>query len=522
MDRASAIRPYAAGDVWAWTAAEAAAFDAHAIDGVGVPRPVLMENAGRAAGLVLERLFPTGAVVALVGGGNNGGDALVAARSLLAWGRDVRVVWVADRAADDPLLHGWSVPAVTDADDAGEFTALIRSAAVIVDGVLGTGARGAPRDRQAVVIEAVNAAGRPVLAIDVPSGIDSTTGATPGAAIRAEVTVSFGAPKLGALLHPARALVGRHLVVDIGFPPLEPTGARVVTPRWVHARLPRREPDTHKNRVGRVCIVAGKLGMAGAAILSTRAAFRAGAGFVRVCSVPENREAIQSAAPEALFVDATDPAALGEALAAADALAVGPGIGTDVGARAILAQAVSGPDVPTVLDADALNLAAGGALPGGLEGVATRRPLLLTPHPGEMARLLPEADWGADGRVAVVREAAERFRCAVLLKGAPSLVALPGGTLSVDTQTSSDLAVAGLGDVLTGVCASLMAQGLPADVAGSVGLYLSGRAGRIAGRGAGLTPSDVVRWLPEARTESGGSTEELGLPLVRFDDDPAR
>jgi hydroxyethylthiazole kinase-like uncharacterized protein yjeF len=516
------LRPYGIGEVWAQTAAEASDFDADAIERVGVPQPVLMENAGRSAALVLQRLFPEGRVVGVVGAGNNGGDALVALRSLAAWGRDVCALQVAERPQDDPLLHGWSLSLATDGGLGGEGVRdLLDSAEVVIDGVLGTGIRGEPRPRQADAIGCMNESGRPVLAIDVPSGIDATTGAVPGRAVRVDVTVAFGAPKLGALLHPARALVGRHVVVDIGFPPLVSTAARVVGPTWARARCPQRLTDTHKNQVGRVLVVAGHVGMAGAAILSARGAFRAGAGLVRVCSVPENRGAIQAGIPEAIFVDASDDDALAEALAATEGLAAGPGMGTSEAACALLRRVLAGPAVPTVLDADALNLAAGGAGPD-LAKTASGRPLLITPHPGEMARLLADVPSSAQDRVEAVRHACERFGCAVLLKGAPSLVAAPGDPLAIDTQGSSDLAVAGMGDVLTGVCAGLLAQGLAPEEAGPVALYLSGRAARIAGRGAALTPSDVLRWLPDALTEPATPESDLCLPFVTFDADPAR
>ena len=521
------LRPFSKGDVWAVTAAEANAFDAHAIDGVGVPQPVLMESAGRSAATVLQRLFPTGPVVGIVGAGNNGGDALVALRTLEAWGREVRAVLVADRAEADPLLHGWPVSLSSDREleEDGWRDALV-SAGVVIDGVLGTGVRGEPRERQADAIRRVNSSGRPVLAIDVPSGIDASTGATPGAAIRADVTVSFGAPKLGALLHPARALVGRHVVAEIGFPPMDSSSAsvRVTTPEWARTRFPRRGTDTHKNQVGRVLIVAGQVGMAGAAILAARGAFRSGAGLVRVCSVAENRAVIQSAIPEAMFLDASDAAALRDAMAESDALAAGPGLGPSEAATAVLNAVASGEAIPTLLDADALNIAAGRAADGGgldLRAVGRRRPLLITPHPGEMARLQPDGPDLVEDRVGATRAASARFECAVLLKGAPSVVAAPGQPLSIDTQTSSDLAVAGMGDVLSGVCGGLMAQGLGPGTAGSVGLYLAGRAARLAGRGAALTPSDVLRWLPEALREASEADSDLEIPFVTFDADPA-
>ncbi|HET9948769.1 MAG TPA: NAD(P)H-hydrate dehydratase [Longimicrobiales bacterium] len=520
------VRPFARGAVPAPTGPESVALDARAIEGLGVPQPVLMENAGRSAAAVLERLFPRGPVAALVGAGNNGGDALVLARTLRAWGREARAVLVADRPADDPLLHGWPLPVARDEDldDAG-WEALLGGAAVVVDGVLGTGARGAPRERQARAIRRVNAAARPVLAVDVPSGVDATTGAVPGEAVRADVTVAFGAPKLGTLLHPARALAGRLVAVEIAFPPWgeEEAGAMLATPAWARAQLPVRPASTHKKAVGRLLLIAGGRGMAGAAVLAARAAFRAGAGLVRVASDPANREILQIAIPEAIWVDASDARALAAALEDSDALAAGPGLGTDDRAAALLQGALAGPPLPAVLDADALNLGAAGKL--DLAGAARERPLLLTPHPGELARLLGgRSGGGAEGgsdAASRARAAAERYGCAVLLKGAPSVVAAPGEPLLVDTQPSSDLAVAGMGDALTGVAGALVAQGLTPRVAGSVGLYLTGRAARLAGRGAGLVPSDVIRWLPDALLERAPAASELDLPFVVYDADAA-
>lgn len=511
------IRPFSRGPVPAPTGEESVALDRYAIDDVGVPQSVLMENAGRSAAAVLQRVHPSGRVLGFVGAGNNGGDALVLLRTLRAWGRDVRAVLVADREEPEPLLHGWAVPCVSDQelDDAG-WAAELAAADVLVDGMLGTGVRGAPRERQADAIRRLNDAGRPVVAIDVPSGIDATTGEVPGAAVRADLTVTFGAPKLGALLGPARELAGRVVAVEIGFSPwdADATAASLSTPEWARSALPRRSADTHKNAVGSVLVVAGGVGMAGAAILTARSAYRSGVGLVRLCSVPENRSAMQAALPEAIFVDASDAEAVEAALEDSDAVAAGPGLGTAMAAVDVLVAVTGGPSRPTVLDADALNLAAAGAV--DLARIAEHRPLLITPHPGEMARLIGSSK---GDRAGDARAAAEQFSCTVLLKGAPSLVASPDGHLWVDTQASSDLAVAGMGDTLTGVCGSLLAQGLQPATAAAVALYCSGRAAHLAGRGAALTPSDVVRWLPEALTEEGHAVSDLDLPFVVFDAD---
>lgn len=524
------LRPFARGEVPAPTSWESVDFDRRAIEDLGVPQPVLMENAGRSAAAVLQRLYSAGArdgpVVGVIGAGNNGGDALVLLRTLAAWGRDVHAILVAERPDDAVLLHGWSVPCTRDADLGDDDEAWARSlarAAVLVDGILGTGLRGVPRARQSRAIEALNRASAPVLAIDIPSGVDGTTGAAPGSAVRADVTVAFGAPKLGALLHPGRGLAGRIVAVEIGFPPMSVgvSGAQVTTPAWVQARLPTRGLDTHKNAVGRLVVVAGHPGMAGAALFCARAGLRAGAGLVQLCSPPANREVLQAAVPEAMYVDPTDDAAFGAALEAARAVAVGPGLGTTPDAEALLARVLSAGDAPLVLDADALNLLAA-SRGGTLAEVAARRPVLVTPHPGEMGRLrgLDLGDIAAD-RVGVARSAGDAFGCAVLLKGAPSVVAAPGRRVMVDVQGSSDLATAGMGDVLTGVCGALLAQGAGTYEAGALALALSGRAARLAGKGRGLGPADVIRLLPDAIAERGDGVSDLGVPFVTFDVDPA-
>ncbi len=516
------LRPFGRAHVAVPTGEEAAAFDRRAIEALGVPQSVLMENAGRSAAQVLQRFFPTGPVVGLVGSGNNGGDALVLLRTLAAWGRDVTAVFVAERASPEALTHGWPVRCVDDRSltSGAHWAAQLSPAAVLVDGILGTGALGEPRPRQAGAIRRINHSGRPVLALDVPSGVDAGTGEVAGEAVRADVTVSFGAPKVGVLLHPGRARAGRVVAVEIGFPPMSAgdAGAWAVTPAWTQEHLPGRGLDTHKNAVGRLLVVAGRPGMAGAAVLAVRAAFRAGAGLVQVASHPSNRTVLQSAVPEAIFVDPEEGRALEDALAHASAVAVGPGLGTDGSAEALLERVLAVPGPPLVADADALNLLAAGRPRPAADAFRGRR-VLVTPHPGEMGRLLPGAE---GGRVAVARAAAIAFGCAVVLKGAPSLVAAPGEPVLVDLQGSSDLAVAGMGDVLTGVCGSLAAQGCGPRDAGAVGLYLTGRAAAVAGLGRALTPGDVVRWLPQALSERGAGASDLELPFVLLDLDPAR
>jgi NAD(P)H-hydrate epimerase len=478
--------------------------------------------------MVLQRLYPVGQVTALVGTGNNGGDALVLLRNLAAWGRPVTAILVGGREEDEGLLHGWGIRTLKDTDFQGETSRLdgeLAGAEVVVDGVLGTGISGPPRERQAFVIRGVNRADCPVVALDIPSGVDADSGAVPGDAVAARVTIAFGGAKLGGLLHPGRRLVGRLVVVEIGFPPVEEDTFRgtLITPGWVTRRLPRRDPDTHKNAVGALLLVAGRAGMAGAAILAARAALRTGVGFLRIASPPENRAILQEAVPDAVYVDASDVDGVAEAVAASRALAVGPGLGTEERSQQLLSGALEPAEgMPVLLDADALNLISSGSGPS-LEALGDKMDVVLTPHPGEMARLT-----GSDPKTVSHRrpEAALSLAgstgCTVLLKGMPSLVATPRSRLFVDTVGNSDLAAAGMGDVLSGVIGAFLAQGSLPPEAACLGLHTSGRAAARTELGVSLTPEDVVEAMPGALREEGEGDSDLNLPFLLFDQDPAR
>jgi len=522
------IRPFGRAHVGAPTGPESAEFDRFAIQDLGVPQPTLMENAGRSAAMVLQRLYPRGQVTALVGRGNNGGDALVLLRNLAAWGRPVSAILVGEREEDESLLHGWGIRTLVDTDFHGDENLLageLAQSEVVVDGVLGTGISGPPRERQAFAIKGMNRAEAPVVALDIPSGVDAVTGAIPGDAVLAALTVSFGGAKLGGLLHPARALVGRLVVVEIGFPPVEEETFRgtLITPGWVSRRLPRRDPDTHKNAVGALLLVAGRSGMAGAAILAGRAALRTGVGFLRIASPPENRAILQEAVPGAVYIDATDAGAMREAVEASRALGIGPGLGTEEEGRVVLEATLEMAGSQAVLlDADALNLVSMGTGPS-LAELGSSRDLVVTPHAGEMSRLTGlEAKRIVSRRPDVAGELASQSECTVLLKGMPSLVATPRGRLLVDTVGSSDLAVAGMGDVLSGVISAFLAQGCLPHEAAALGLFTSGRAAVRTGLGVSLTPEDVVEAMPGALTESGDGKTDLDFPFVLFDQDSAR
>ncbi len=513
-------------DVHAPTGSEAASFDRFVIDQLGVPGRTLIENAGRSAALVLERIFARGSVVVFAGSGNNGGDGLALARALAGWGRPVTVVQASARSPDARLLHQWPLPTLdAGAEGArGEIQRVTASAGVLVDAVLGTGISGAPRTPQARILEGMNRAGRPLLSLDIPSGVDADTGAVPGAAARADVTAAFGWPKLGSLLQPGRVHAGRLVAVEIGFPPVPPGtfGARVVTPAWARDVLPVRRPETHKHQVGSLLLLAGAPGMAGAAIMAARAALRAGAGFVRIASASSNRSVLQGAVPEAVFVDAADRPALARAAMGSTAVAAGPGLGVAPEAAAALEAVLEASgDAPVLLDADALNLVAADAGPP-LGDLGRARPVLVTPHRGEMRRLVAAAADLPDLPHQLALDRAAAWSCTVLLKGNPSVVATPSKRLLVGGLGSSDLAAAGMGDVLSGVAGSLLAQGCAPSVAGALALHLTGVAAALGNEGPGLVPGDVIARLSAAVRRQPDRRSRLGLPFVIFDQEAPR
>ncbi len=507
------IGVYGREDVPLLTAEEAAALDRRAQDG-GIPERALMENAGRALAQVVQRLYPDGNVLAVVGSGNNGGDALVALRSLCEWGRDVAYIPAGSHDPDVRLLAGVAVRRI-GIDDA---PAALARAGVILDGILGTGASGAPREPAATLVRQMNGSGRDIVALDIPTGVDPTTGQVPGEVVRAAVTVQFGWPKTGAMFQPGRACCGRIMAVEIGFPPLHPEepGARVITPDWGRARLPYRPPDAHKNSVGRVLIVAGRKGMGGAPTIAARSAMRAGAGYVRVASAEANRVIIQSRAPETLFVDREDRDAVAGALEQSDAVLIGPALGTGEDGQALLDLVLDGiGDRGCILDADALTILAGRER--GLGALQGRR-ILATPHPGEMSRLTgrPVAEIRRDP-IGQARFLAQATGVTILLKGAPSVVAEPDRPVLVSTIGSSDLATAAMGDQLGAEAAAFLAGGATPAEAAALGLLYGGRAAVLAARGRSLVPDDVCDAIHLAFDDPGPAAPPLDLPFVVFD-----
>jgi hydroxyethylthiazole kinase-like uncharacterized protein yjeF len=450
---------------------------------------VVLESAGRAVASAIATHFPEGRVVGAIGGGNNGADAVVALRTLKALGRDVAAFGsraVIDRSA---LTHGWELPFHDSPEDA------CGDASVVVDGLLGTGASGPVRESTATLIEVINAAGRPVVAVDGPSGVDLATGRVGAVAVRAALTVTFGAIKQGLLLFPGREHAGRILLAEVGFPPMDSSlEAAAMSDAWARHCLPRVAPDAHKGRMGLVAVVAGRHGFAGAAIMASMAALRAGTGGVRLVSTEDNRALLQAAVPEAVFIARSD-SALEARLKGTTAIVIGPGVGTDDDAAALLERILT-LQLPAVVDADAITLLASRP---DLRGRVSRAHCVLTPHPAELGRLLgcSTEDVLAD-RPATARAAAADMGAVVLAKGAPSLVALPDGRVLFGTTGHSGLATGGMGDTLAGVIGAFLGSGLAPGRAAGAGLHFAGRAAEAAGKGRGLLPRDVAEALPGA------------------------
>ncbi|QEC49925.1 NAD(P)H-hydrate dehydratase [Baekduia soli] len=486
------------------------ATDAWAIGTLGIPGLELMERAGAGLARAVADVAPGGDVVVVCGGGNNGGDGYVTARLLRAEGRAVTVLTTSDLAGlkGDAAANLQRLPG----DPPQPFSAAaLDGAAVIVDAVLGTGFAGAPRADVAGAIAAMNAASAPVVAADVPSGVDASTGAVQGEGVRAAVTATFHTAKPGLWIHPGKAHAGEVAVVDIGIPA---TGApaRAATGligAGVLGRYPRRGADSTKFASGHVLVAGGSRGLTGAPCLAALGAMRAGAGYVTAC-VPASLNAIVEikltevmSAPLPDEDGAHTPAGAQEVLdriaQRGGVVVLGPGMGRGDGPAAFARRIATQATAALVLDADGLN-----ALAGRLQDLAGREaPTVLTPHAGELGRLLETSasEVGAR-RLEHAREAARRARAIVVLKGDDTIVAEPEGRVGVSPGDSPGLATAGTGDVLSGVVAALLARGMEPFEAACAAVHAHAEAGRRAaaalGGPDGVIASDVVEHL--ART----------------------
>ena len=486
------------------TAEEMRALEA-ASERAGVSTTTLMEHAGAAlAEQALGLATAASCFLVVCGPGNNGGDGMVAALRLAAHGRYVRVVLTGDpaRLKGDPARHFARV------QSSGLVSASLEAARgdVIIDAIFGTGLSRAPSGAAAEAIERIRdlrARGARVVAADLPSGLPSDGGAPFEPHVEADRTVAFGAAKLGQVLEPGASACGALVVVPIGLPESPSTRVELVDEASIQPLLPKRAADTHKGTYGHVLVVAGGPGKTGAAALASIAALRTGSGLVTVATRAEALPWVQMHAPELMGtpLEGAGPLAMRDLdalLAAAekkDALVVGPGIPRGDETAKLLGELLSRAELPAVLDADALN-----AVAGDLDVLSrARAPLVLTPHPGEMARLC-----GVDTktvqarRIELARRLATERQVTVVLKGARTLIAHPDGRVRVNPTGNPGMATGGVGDVLSGVIGSLLGQGLSAEHAALVGVFAHGLAGdRVTERTgqAGLIASDLFEGL---------------------------
>src|SRR5262245_16771888 len=496
------------------------AVDARAIQTLGIPGPRLMENAGRAAADLIATTFAPirgKRVVIVCGKGNNGGDGFVVARRLAARGARVQALLVASRSAvtgDAAVALGrWRgrVEEITDDTALTALSAALARADVIVDALLGTGLTGPVRGLTGRAIEAVNAAGRPVVSLDLPSGLGSDNGVLLGGTVQAGLTATFVGLKRSLLLYPAAAAAGRVAVLDIGIPRDE--AARDITTFLVEeadvrTHFPPRPADAHKGSYGHLLILAGSAGKTGAAALAGRASLRSGAGLCTIATPASQQPIVATLGWEFM----TEPLAetpgralsreakarVLELVARADAVALGPGVSLDPETQELVRVLVVELDRPMVVDADALS-----ALAGHLDALErARAPRVLTPHPGEMARMLGTtvAEVQAD-RIEAARAFAGRHRVHLALKGPGTVIATPDGCAFINPTGNPGMASGGSGDVLTGMTGAFLARGLDPLASIQSACFLHGLAGDLAAaeRGEeGLIAGDIVEAIPAA------------------------
>ncbi len=472
-----------------YTVDQVRALDRRAIDTLGIPGYELMQRAAAAALVCLRQHWPHARRIAVYcGPGNNGGDGFLLAALAREGGMQAEVIALGDSRGDDAvrarqafehaggIVHAWREDLALPASD------------VQVDALFGTGLQRAPASGVGVLVQRIRAAGVPVLALDVPSGVNADTGAVPGEAIRADVTVTFIAAKRGLHTGLAPGYVGQVQWESLGLPETLWEASRADAWLMQPATLPARPRQAHKGDNGHVLAIGGEHGTAGAIRLCGEAALRAGAGLVSVATRGEHLPALNAARPELMAHEVHGPQALEELSRRASVLAVGPGLGQGAWGHALWMTALDA-GKPMVLDADGLNLLA--REPRPFAG-----PTVLTPHPGEAARLLDcdTATIAAD-RFAAVRELARRYGAVAVLKGAGSLVADPEGRVAVCPWGNPGMASGGMGDLLTGIVAALLAQGCDAWQAACLGVGLHARAGDLAARHhgeRGLLASDLL------------------------------
>lgn len=490
--------------------------DRWAIEERGIPSLELMEAAGTAVAAATRTAAAGGPIRIVCGKGNNAGDGLVTARLLADHDVEALLLFPPDELSADAKANLERCPTARQVP-VKELPDALAGSGAVVDALLGTGFSGEPREPVAGAIEAINTAGAPVVAVDVASGVDASTGAAEGAAVSADVTVTFHRAKPGHHISPGKGLSGNVIASEIGIPggaPVEPD-AGLIAPS-VLALAPRRGPESTKFTSGQVVVVGGSRGLTGAVCLAAEAAIRAGAGYATAC-VPASLEPIfEEKLTEVMTRGCRDddgdlvPAAAREVIEATDranAVLLGPGLGKSDGVFDLARELAPPIDAPLVIDADGLNAHA-----GRLSGLAGRSaPTILTPHAGELARLLGrESDEVSAARLESACEAADTAQAIVVLKGDDTLVVRPdsgpGPHLAINALSSPALATAGTGDVLAGAIAALLARGMDPFAAACASVFVHARAGRIAARRVGaesVIAGDVLEAVPQALRQEG-------------------
>jgi hydroxyethylthiazole kinase-like uncharacterized protein yjeF len=506
------------------TASEMRDLDGRAVAECGIPSLLLMENAGAETVRELLDAFPEAArsrVLVLCGRGNNGGDGFVIARRLLGRGVSVRTILLArreeirgDARVNLDILEKMGATPVEVGGDGGLSTVrdAIGSADLVVDALLGTGAQGPARGLTADAIDCLNRSGRPVVSVDIPSGVGADGAEVPGPAVRAALTVTFVLPKRSLVLYPAAAHADAVRVVDIGIPRQlwadAPLCLGVLEPADIAPAFPARPAAAHKGTFGHVLVIAGSAGKTGAAALAALGALRAGAGLVTLAVPASLHDILETKLTETMTVAVPETEArtvAREALNAIldlaqgkDAVAIGPGLGTHPSTQAVIRELVTRLPMPLVVDADGINALAGAD--DCLRRAAGVR--VLTPHPGECSRLvgLP-ADAVLRERIPLVQRTADDLRATVVLKMARTLVGHPAGGVAIVPTGNPGMATGGSGDVLTGVIAGTIARGVEPLLAARAGAYVHGLAGDLAAEQLGqeaMIAGDLLERLPEA------------------------
>lgn len=505
------------------TAEEMRRIDRRAIEVLGIPGTTLMENAGRgAAEVIAERFSPVAGekILVICGKGNNGGDGFVCARHLAAAGARPQVLLLAtaselkgDAARHFTSLAEARIPVVevTDASTLARIPELGHASDLVVDALLGTGVSGPAQGLVGAAIPLINALEKPVISLDLPSGLSSDQGSLLGPVVHATLTVTFALPKRGLLLYPGAQEAGEVVRVEIGIPESEMApeiNTFLLEGRDIRAILPPRRPDQHKGDFGHLLVLAGSLGKTGASVLTSLAALRAGAGLVTLATAESQQPIVAAMAMEIMTEPLPETGARSVSRRAQDRIlalaermdgvAVGPGLSLERETQQLICELVTTLDKPMVIDADGLT-----ALAGHVDLLEkARAPLLLTPHPGEMARLLGcSVREVQDDRITIVQRFCRERRVYLALKGARTVIGAPDGRVFLNPTGNVGMATGGSGDVLTGVVGGLLVQGIGPLEALEAGVYLHGLAGDLARdlRGeVGLIAGDLLEHVPQA------------------------